>query len=238
MVLLTNGDNGGILLGPFRRRLMDILFGGKPEAAGDLDSAAQNYHAYMSEERQRLVVPASADEAAKLAVHYTSEALGSNRVKHQGANAVLRFDSWQRTAASRRQALIPTPLKSNLVARCIVTGGVLRLRRFSIHSGNSSSANRTKRPQENGCPVMDTASPRLPKRVRELVPMGNQGPFRHLKADNRHEDAQHGKRFWASKRPVAKASWYSNVSTCSCCRRVRSSVRSHDAGPASHSRIS
>jgi hypothetical protein len=101
-VLLTNADNGGMLLGPFRRRLVEVLYEGKPEAVGDLDSAAQNYHAYMSKERQRLMVPASAAELAKLAAHYTSEALGAITVEHQGANTVFRFDGWQSTVASRK----------------------------------------------------------------------------------------------------------------------------------------
>jgi CubicO group peptidase (beta-lactamase class C family) len=101
-VLLTNADNGGMLLDPFRRRLVEVLYEGKPEAVGDLDSAAQNYHAYMSKERQRLMVPASAAEVAKLAAHYTSEALGGIAVEHHGVNTVFRFDGWQSTVASRK----------------------------------------------------------------------------------------------------------------------------------------
>lgn len=101
-VLLTNADNGGMLLYPFRRRLVEVLYDGKPEATGDLDSAAPNYRAYMSKERQRLMVPASADEAAKLAARYTNEALGDIRIEHQGANTVFRFDGWQSTVASRK----------------------------------------------------------------------------------------------------------------------------------------
>jgi hypothetical protein len=101
-VLLTNADNGGMLLYPFRRRLVEVLYDGKPEAAGDLASAAQNYHTYMSKERQRLILPASADEAAKLAAHYANEALGNIAVEHQGANTIFRFDGWQSTVASRK----------------------------------------------------------------------------------------------------------------------------------------
>jgi CubicO group peptidase (beta-lactamase class C family) len=101
-VLLTNADNGGMLLGPFRRRLVELLYDGKPEAAGDLESAAQNYHAYMSKERQRLTVPASEAEVAKLAAHYTNESLGSIKVEHQGPNTIFHFEGWQSTVASRK----------------------------------------------------------------------------------------------------------------------------------------
>jgi hypothetical protein len=79
-----------------------LLHDGKPEAVGDVDSAAQNYHAYMSKERQRLMVPASADEAAKLAAHYANKALGDIKIEHQGANTGFRFDGWQSVVASRQ----------------------------------------------------------------------------------------------------------------------------------------
>jgi CubicO group peptidase (beta-lactamase class C family) len=101
-VLLTDADNGGMLLYPFRRRLVEVLYDGKPEAVGDVDSAAQNYRAYMSKERQRLMVPASAGETTKLAVHYSNQALGGIRVEHQGPNTVFHFDGWQSAVASRK----------------------------------------------------------------------------------------------------------------------------------------
>jgi CubicO group peptidase (beta-lactamase class C family) len=39
-VLLTNADTGGFMNGSFGRRLLEVLFDGKPEAAGDLTSGA------------------------------------------------------------------------------------------------------------------------------------------------------------------------------------------------------
>ncbi|MBV9304466.1 MAG: beta-lactamase family protein [Acidobacteriaceae bacterium] len=101
-VLLTNADNGGMMLHPFMRRLLEVVFDGKPEAVGDLDSAAQNYRAYLAKERPRLQVPASNDETAKLAPHYNSSALGNITVEHDGANTVFGFDGWKSTMASRK----------------------------------------------------------------------------------------------------------------------------------------
>src|SRR5437899_2182705 len=57
-VLLTNSDNGGMLLRPFMRRLLEIVFDGKPEAAGNVASSAATHKAYIVKERERLVVPA------------------------------------------------------------------------------------------------------------------------------------------------------------------------------------
>ena len=101
-VLLTNADNGGMLLYPFMRRLLEVEFDGKPEAVGDLDSAAANHRALLAKERQRLTVPASKDEAAKLAGRYKSTALGDLRVEHQGDNTLFDFNGWKSTVASRK----------------------------------------------------------------------------------------------------------------------------------------
>ena len=101
-VLLTNADNGGMLLQPFMRRLVEVVFEGKPEAVGDVDSAAANYHAFLAKERARLTVPASAEEVSKLADHYTSSALGDLRVEHQGANTLFDFSGWKSTVATRK----------------------------------------------------------------------------------------------------------------------------------------
>ncbi len=101
-VLLTNADTGGMLLRPLMRRLVEVVFDGKPEAVGDVDSAAANYHALLAKERQRLTVPASQDEVSKLADHYSSSALGDLKVERDGANTVFAFSGWKSAVASRK----------------------------------------------------------------------------------------------------------------------------------------
>jgi CubicO group peptidase (beta-lactamase class C family) len=101
-VLLTNADNGGMLLYPFMRRLLEVVFDGKPEAVGDVDSAAANHRAFLAKERQRLTVPASKDEVSKLADLYSSSALGQLKIEHQGANTIFEFSGWKSTVASRK----------------------------------------------------------------------------------------------------------------------------------------
>ena len=56
-VLLTNSDNGGMLLGPFARRLLEVVFDGKPEAVADVASRAASP---QSSARQRPRTPGSA----------------------------------------------------------------------------------------------------------------------------------------------------------------------------------
>ncbi|HMA30143.1 MAG TPA: serine hydrolase [Thermoanaerobaculia bacterium] len=102
-VILTNSDSGFALLGPFRRRLLELLFDGKPEAEEQLRVGAEQRKAAIAKERERLVVPADAAEAAKLAPRYVNAALGELTVKKQPGGAVV-FDvgEWYSTVASRK----------------------------------------------------------------------------------------------------------------------------------------
>jgi len=54
-VLLTNSDNGDMLLGPFGRRLLEVIFDGKPEAVAEVSSRAARHKAELAKERERLV---------------------------------------------------------------------------------------------------------------------------------------------------------------------------------------
>jgi CubicO group peptidase (beta-lactamase class C family) len=101
-VLLTNADDGGMLLRAFMRRLVEVAFDGKPEAVGDIDGRAARYKATLAKERERLVVPAAADEVAKLASRYYSSALGELIVRRQKAATVFDLGEWKSTVASRR----------------------------------------------------------------------------------------------------------------------------------------
>ena len=47
-VLLTNSDSGGVLLRPMMRRLLRIIFDGKPEAVGNVDASAANFKAELA----------------------------------------------------------------------------------------------------------------------------------------------------------------------------------------------
>jgi CubicO group peptidase (beta-lactamase class C family) len=101
-VLLTNADTGGFMNGPFGRRLLEVLFDGKPEAAGDLASAANAYKANLAKERKRLVVPADPAVADRLASHYTSKELGQLDVVRANGGTTFDFSEWSSAVASRK----------------------------------------------------------------------------------------------------------------------------------------
>lgn len=101
-MLLTNADNGGMIEGPFERRLLEILFDGKPEAEAEMASRAAAYKAQLAKERERLVVPASAEAVSGLAKHYSSKELGDLDVTTQGGVTTFDLGEWKSTVASRK----------------------------------------------------------------------------------------------------------------------------------------
>ena len=89
-VILTNSDTGYALRGPFLRRLVELLFDGKAEAAAQLTAAAADLEAERAKARERLQVPAEGAAAAALAAHYRNAALGGIGVSREGSRAVLQ----------------------------------------------------------------------------------------------------------------------------------------------------
>ena len=101
-VILTNADTGGMLLGPFSRRLLEVVFDGKPEAEGDVAAQAARYKAQREKERERLVVPAAPDLVAKLAKKYSSKELGEIDLLQENGKTVFDFGEWKSEVASRK----------------------------------------------------------------------------------------------------------------------------------------
>jgi CubicO group peptidase (beta-lactamase class C family) len=101
-VILTNSDEGVMMLRPFMRRLLEILYDGKPEAAGDVAAAAARNRAQIAKERERLVLPPAPALAAQLAGAYVSAELGHITVRREGGEVVFDFGAWKSHVASRK----------------------------------------------------------------------------------------------------------------------------------------
>jgi CubicO group peptidase (beta-lactamase class C family) len=101
-VVLANADTGGLLTGLLGRRLLEVLFDGKPEAVEQARVALAQRTANIAKYRERLVVPADAAEVGKLAASYISPALGALRVRAQNGATIFDFGSWRSAVASRR----------------------------------------------------------------------------------------------------------------------------------------
>jgi len=101
-VILANADAGGLLLRPFLRRTLEVLFDGKPEAAEDVASAAAQRKERLAKERVRRVTPADREVVKALAKRYTSPALGDVGVKTDAKGTVFDFGEWKSTVSSRK----------------------------------------------------------------------------------------------------------------------------------------
>jgi len=101
-VVLTNADTGSILAGNFRRRLLEVLFDGRPEALDSLLSTARDWKANVAKERERLVVPADPTAAATLATRYDNPALGGLTVTASNGSTVFDLGEWKSAVASRK----------------------------------------------------------------------------------------------------------------------------------------
>jgi CubicO group peptidase (beta-lactamase class C family) len=101
-VILTNSDNGGALLGTFMRRLLEVVFDGKLEAAGDVAGARTTQRAAQAKRRERLVIPADASLVKQLANRYTSKELGEIAVLNKEGAITFDFGEWKSTVASRK----------------------------------------------------------------------------------------------------------------------------------------
>lgn len=107
-VILTNSDNGGMLLGPFGRRLLEIVFDGKPEAAGDVAFQAARHKAELAKDRERLIIPADPTQVNALAKQYTSKDLGQITVLNQDGGTTFQFDGFKSRVASRKNDDVTT----------------------------------------------------------------------------------------------------------------------------------
>ncbi|HEV3457428.1 MAG TPA: serine hydrolase domain-containing protein [Thermoanaerobaculia bacterium] len=101
-VILTNGDPGSILRTQLRRKLLEVLFDGHPEADAQLAAAADTYYAQLAAERKLLTIPADPAPSAKLAPRYENAALGEIAVSRPGGATSFDFGEWKSEVASRK----------------------------------------------------------------------------------------------------------------------------------------
>jgi beta-lactamase family protein len=101
-VVLTNGDPGWLIRGQFRRKLLEVLFDGRPEADAQVAASAKTYFNSLAAERKLVTIPADSGEAGKLASYYRNDALGDIAVTHDREVTRFDFGEWGSEVASRK----------------------------------------------------------------------------------------------------------------------------------------
>jgi CubicO group peptidase (beta-lactamase class C family) len=102
LVILTNADPGWLLRDRIRRKLLELLFDGHPEAEALLNADAKSFYADLAAERKLMTIPADPNESAKLAKHYANASLGEIAVSTSGASTIFDFGEWKSEVASRK----------------------------------------------------------------------------------------------------------------------------------------
>lgn len=101
VVLLTNSEDGYRLLRPTLRRLLEVLYDGKPEAQEDVRVAMQRDRAERDDVRSRQTLPVPADAMALLGGSYRSPELGRLTVRRVGKDVVFDVDEWKSPVGAR-----------------------------------------------------------------------------------------------------------------------------------------
>jgi CubicO group peptidase (beta-lactamase class C family) len=103
-VILTNSDPGAALLGPFLRRLMEVVYDGRPEAAADIATAAARQQAQAAARRARLTLPGDPAVIAGLAPRYRSPEGLIVSISQRGGQAWLKAGFIEGPFATRKNA--------------------------------------------------------------------------------------------------------------------------------------
>lgn len=101
-VILTNGDNGPNLRRVFQRRLLEVLYDGKPEAQGDADAVVKRVAAEQAEFRTKVQLPGDATILAALAPRYVSKELGTLRLVPEKGYVRGYTPAWNSLMSTRR----------------------------------------------------------------------------------------------------------------------------------------
>lgn len=102
-VILTNADEGVYLRGPFKRRLMELMFDGEPQAEATVAANAKANREGFDAFRKLLQWPADAQAIAGLAPRYRNEALGDLVVTRKGDAAVFDIGAFASEVATQPQ---------------------------------------------------------------------------------------------------------------------------------------
>ena len=101
-VILVNSDEGSALVGAFERRLLEVLYDGKPLAAGQIRATAVAQGQSVAKLRELVSDPPEAAAAASLARRYVSPELGRIEVSAVGPDVIFDFGPWKSRTVTRK----------------------------------------------------------------------------------------------------------------------------------------
>jgi hypothetical protein len=117
-VILTNSDEGGYLLRPFGRKLIELLYDAEPKASASIAASVASTKAYLSKERADLTIPADPSITANLAAKYSSKELGVIEIRRENGDLILDTGVWS--------GLLATKVNDDNTKSLVVSSGATR----------------------------------------------------------------------------------------------------------------
>ncbi len=104
-IILTNGDTGAYMLAPFLRRLLEVVYDGRPEAAHDVAAAAARSKASAQARRAQLTFPGDPAVLAGLAAKYRNPVdKGTITISDRSGGKWVKAGFIEGPAATRKNA--------------------------------------------------------------------------------------------------------------------------------------
>ncbi|AZU03636.1 beta-lactamase [Glycocaulis alkaliphilus] len=103
-VVLTNSDEGSVMLRPFLRRLMEVVYDGQPEAMNDINTAVERMARQSGARRATLTVPGDPAILEALAAQYHNPETGYITIRDVDGETWLRAGAIEGPVATRRNA--------------------------------------------------------------------------------------------------------------------------------------
>jgi CubicO group peptidase (beta-lactamase class C family) len=101
-VILVNSDEGQALVSAFGRRLLEVLYDGKPLAESQVKTTAVTQAQGLAKLRELISDPPDAAAAAGLARRYANPDLGHIQVSSAGPDVIFDFGPWKSRVATRK----------------------------------------------------------------------------------------------------------------------------------------
>ena len=101
-VILVNSDEGSALISTFARRLLEVLYDGKPLAEGGVKAASVGQAQNVAKLRELVSDPPDAAAAAGLAHHYSNPDLGRIEVSQAGPKVTFVLGPWKSQVGTRK----------------------------------------------------------------------------------------------------------------------------------------
>ncbi len=99
MVVLTNSEYGYTLANSLKRKLLEVLYNGKSEAAEDVASTVERRAASEAKIRSQLIYPVPTASSAMLIGSYSNAELGPLKISREGDRLMMRTTSiWSELA--------------------------------------------------------------------------------------------------------------------------------------------